>query len=158
MSGAFRRDIDTTNARYVERVDKMEKRGSKADNTHAAHLMSWELVNYVFTNTNSGRPLGNNGRDKFATAMGGGFNLRIKSADGNTKLDARRDARIGRAITGDGELYEATTAARAVQVYKAGMHDDAHAAMRGVAQRVGDLTVHTGKPGRPVMVKNLAKT
>jgi hypothetical protein len=142
-------------ARYVPRDDRfMEKHGSAAAGTHAAHKLSWELKHYVDVHT-AGRPVADGAA--LARAMGAESNLRIKSAHGNTVLDAKRDERIGYAIVhGGGALHERSTAERAHQAYLAGMASG-HASMAATAAAIGDLTLRTGRPGRPVMVRNLHK-
>lgn len=152
-SFSLRAELDPASARYVPRSAYMEKRGSAADGTDAAHKMSWELYNGMGMHM-SGRPASDH--EAIGLAMGSADNLRIKSAYGNRVLDARRDERIVHAFAyGGGELHEKTTAMRAYQAYEGGMSGDA--TMRSRADAIGEMTFHSGGRGRPIKIKNMHK-
>jgi hypothetical protein len=141
----------SSSPRKVERNDAYQaKQGSRASGTDASHRMSWELYNAIGAHM-PGRPATNTAA--VARAMGASDNLRIKSDYGNRVLDHRRDERIGSAFAAGDGLYEKSTALRAKQAYDAGMAGDS--TMQARAERIGDMPVYTGAPGRPTLVKNL---
>ena len=136
--------------RYVPRNDQyMAFHGSGGSN--AAHKMSWELYNGIGVHM-GGRPATDH--ESVARAMGSADNLREKSRYGNVELDRRRDARIIDAVNSGGGLSEHSTAVRANIAFRAGMEGDA--TMQARAALLGQLPVHTGRPGRPTLVKNLS--
>ena len=146
--------INNDSARYVQSSNYKQKKGSRADGTDAAHKLSWELINAVGTHT-GGRPLGDYGRGNLERDMNSRDNLRIKSMRGNRVLDRRRDDRIAEAIVGgSGMLMERTTAHRAHQAYLGAM-GSGNASMMGVGEKIGNLALYTGKPGRPKLVRNM---
>jgi ubiquitin len=142
--------INQDSARYIPRSDKgMKKHGSVEDRTASAHRLGWGLMNAVLTHT-AGRPHCDEHRAAMTRDLNSNDNLRIKSTYGN-KLDERRDARIAAAYVTGGSLHGDTTVERAHQAYKSaqGMRS-----LTSVAEALGNITIHTGKPGRPPMVKN----
>jgi len=131
----------------------MGKKGSLAVGTDAAHKLSWGLMNAVVTHT-PGRPFGEEKRAAIARDMNSSDNLRIKSDYGNKTLDERRDARIAEAYVSGGSLRGGTTVERAYQAYQAARNMES---LESVEDALGNMTIHTGKPGRPPMVKNYEK-
>ena len=101
-----------------------------------------------------GRPFGEKKRAAIAREMNSSDNLRIKSDYGNKTLDERRDARIAEAYVSGGSLRGGTTVERAYQAYQAARSMES---LDSVANALGNLTIHTGKPGRPPMVKKYEK-
>jgi hypothetical protein len=82
-------------------------------------------------------------------------NLRIKTKYGNTELDERRDARIAEAYVSGGSLHGKNTVERAHQAYKSAREIvQKMQSLESVAHALGNMTIHTGKAGRPPMVKN----
>jgi len=143
--------IDHDSKKYLDRVSSgMGKKGSKAEDTDAAHRLSWGLLNTVVTHT-PGRPFGEDQRAAIAREMNSSDNLRIKSTYGNRTLDERRDARIAAAYVSGGSLQGGSTVERAHQAYTAARSMQS---LDSVADALGNMTIHTGKPGRPPMVKN----
>jgi large subunit ribosomal protein L40e len=143
--------INFDSAKYIDRTDKgMQKHGSAANDTQSAHKLGWGLMNAVLTHT-PGRPFSDEQRAAIARDLNSSSNLRIKSSYGNTRLDERRDARIAEAYVSGGSLHGGTTVERAHQVYKAARDMKS---LESVADALGNMTIHTGKPGRPPMVKN----
>jgi large subunit ribosomal protein L40e len=108
--------IDHDSKKYLERASGMEKKGSKAGGTDAAHKLSWGLLNAVVTHT-PGRSFGDEQRSAIAKEMNSSENLRIKSAYGNRTLDERRDARVAAAYVSGGSLQGSSTVDRAHQAY-----------------------------------------
>ena len=53
-----------------------------------------------------------------------------------------------------GSLRGGTTVERAYQAYQAARNMES---LESVADALGNMTIHTGKPGRPPMVKNYEK-
>ncbi len=143
--------INQESAKYIERTEKgRSKFGSKEDDTDAAHKLSWGLTNVLLTNT-PGRSFGNDQRAAIAKELNSSDNLRIKSTFGNRTLDERRDARIAAAYVSGGSLHGGTTVERAHQAYTSARDMQS---LQSVADALGNMTIHTGKPGRPPMVKN----
>jgi ubiquitin len=143
--------INQESARYIPRSDKgMKKHGSKADDTESAHKLGWGLMNAVLTHT-AGRPHSNEQRAAVTRDLNSSDNLRIKSTKGNRELDERRDSRIAAAYVTGGSLHGDTTVERAHQAYKSAKD---MRSLESVADALGSMTIHTGRPGRPPMVKN----
>ena len=143
--------IDHDSKKYLDRVSSgMGKKGSKAEDTDAAHRLGWGLLNAVVTHT-PGRSFGEDQRAAIAREMNSSDNLRIKSTYGNRTLDERRDARIAAAYVSGGSLQGGSTVERAHQAYTAARSMQS---LDSVADALGNMTIHTGKPGRPPMVKN----
>jgi hypothetical protein len=137
--------------RYIDRTDKgMTKHGSVADGTQSAHKLGWGLMNAVMTHT-PGRSHSDDQRAAIARDLNSSDNLRIKTKYGNTKLDERRDARIAEAYVTGESLHGGSTVQRAQQVYQAARDMKS---LDSVAEALGNMCIHTGKPGRPPMVKN----
>jgi large subunit ribosomal protein L40e len=143
--------IDQDSAKYIDRTERFRtKFGSKEDGTQAAHKLGWGLTNAVLTHS-AGRPFGDDQRTAIARDLNSSDNLRIKTSHGNLKLDERRDARIAAAYVSGGSLHGNSTVERAHQAYKSARE---MRSLESVADALGNMTIHTGKPGRPPMVKN----
>lgn len=139
----------------IEKIKRNEKRGSVEDGTDAAHMLGHELAQGVLKH----RP----GRKATASTvdtverMQSSRNSRLKSATGNRVTDRRNDAAILEKRE-SGARLTTTEAKRAVQAYKGCMAVcKGNATLEYVAKDIGEMTMKTGRPGRPPKVKNLAK-
>eukprot|EP00056_Hartaetosiga_gracilis_P018164 m.9874 g.9874 ORF g.9874 m.9874 type:complete len:146 (-) comp6443_c0_seq1:256-693(-) len=128
------------------------KHGSNQNKTDGAHILSHRVAKGVKEST-PGRPV-TKGKSDLVRAMNHDSNIRIKSQYGNRVLDERRDIRIVDAFKNKTHITEKTTANRAKQAYKAAISSD-NKTMQDIGAKMGEMTVHAGKQGRPKKVKNL---
>jgi len=143
--------INQNSAKYIDRFDMMEKSGNRVDDTDAAHKFSWGLMNTMLTHT-PGASYSDRHIQGIYTDMGRADNLRLKSSYGNRTLDERRDARIADAyVNHGGAIHGRSTQERARIAFGAvsGM-----SSLSGIAESMGNMTIHTGRPGRPTLLKN----
>lgn len=132
------------------------KRGSAARGTHGAHMLSIEVARAAAHGP--GRPVTKGTADAFR-ALNDSSNVRIKSARGNVSTDRRNDRVIIDALSSGGAVSTAAGARRAVQAYKGGRAATQATGNRTVGRltdRIGELTVSTGRRGRPRKIKNMA--
>lgn len=149
MSESF---VESKRARYEY---LREKKGSKEGDTHGAHYLGIGMVKEILEGS-KGRPVREGTKDLYR-ALNDSSNVREKTAHGNLVLDKRRDERITEALRSGGRLHEGTTIHRAAMIYAhAGKAAEKHdnATMQRIVDSIGELTISTGKPGRPMKIKN----
>ena len=147
--------IDQDSERYIDRSNSfMEKRGSKAAGTDAAHILSWGLTDAIETHTR-GRPKGEEARTDVARALNSATNLRIKTVYGNVVLDERRDARIANAYVTGSAIEGGTTTQRASQAYRASQR--CGDPLESITRALGGMNVLDPETNRTHKLKNHEK-
>eukprot|EP00761_Pharyngomonas_kirbyi_P001285 gb/GECH01001288.1/.p1 GENE.gb/GECH01001288.1/~~gb/GECH01001288.1/.p1 ORF type:complete len:153 (+),score=9.76 gb/GECH01001288.1/:1-459(+) len=78
----------------IERSNKgRSKFGSKEENTDAAHILSFEVLNYILRNK-KGRGFSEENNEDLKRMLNANKNLRIKTRKGNRSTDRRLDSKI----------------------------------------------------------------
>lgn len=127
---------------------KNEKTGVFGE-TDAAHKFSWEVMNHIYTSS-PGRPVNHETEREIARQMNAEENLRIKTIDGNRKLDHRRDLEIIAAMEHQRAIENQATIFRAQQSYAAAQQING-----GIyADQLGNIQVVNPQTGRLVYLRN----
>eukprot|EP00299_Pterocystis_sp_00344_P018436 c9203_g1_i1.p1 GENE.c9203_g1_i1~~c9203_g1_i1.p1 ORF type:complete len:183 (+),score=19.98 c9203_g1_i1:72-620(+) len=132
---------------------RMQKHGSKADGTHAAHKLSYEVVKASEAHR-PGPKYAESSTYDYNTQMGDASNLRIKTETGNLVTDRRVDAKLIKAIHNDDGLYTKDAVRRVHQIQSA-VNEDSHPAMARTADTLVNRLVYTGHVGRPPLAGNI---
>jgi hypothetical protein len=141
--------INNDSEKYIPRSGALEKSGSRADGTDAAHLFGWGMMNVIETNS-AGRAQSDAARRQLRDELNAAENLRIKTDYGNRSRDEWRDGRIADAYVNGGAIMEQTTAARAYQAYQGA----STLSNQKYAQEMGNMRVFNPQTGGYYMVKN----
>ena len=137
----------------IEKIAPTGKRGSLEDKTDAGHKLSHELAKGILAHTRG--PKATVTAPDIVEKMQSPGNIRIKSADGNRKTDRKHDAAILDKYT-EREKLTQEQARRAKQAYIGGKTVSGdNATLQHITEKLGEMEVSTGKPGRPPKVKNL---
>eukprot|EP00731_Ephydatia_muelleri_P002123 Em0001g2123a len=137
----------------IEAVAPTGKRGSLKDGTDGAHKLSHELAKGILGHTPG--PKATVTAPDIVEKLQSPENIRIKSAEGNRKTDRENDAAILEKYVA-GENLSPAEGRRANQAYKGGTAVSGdNETLQHITEKLGDMQVSTGKPGRPTKVKNL---
>jgi len=134
----------------------MGKRGSVDNDTHAAHILPYE----VFNETQKHKPgpaITNKERQKeIQKAINDSSNLRIKSSHGNLVTDRKNDAKIIDSMRTEEPLQTQGAIKRAVQQYNVAKNS-VNDSLQKAGEMIGDLKVEQNKPGPKPSVASISK-
>ena len=132
-----------------------KKRGDSRAGTDAAHILSWEVARAALGPV--GRPTLEATAIEFARLMNSDMNMRIKSIDGNRRLDRALDAAIIAAIEEGSLLTARAPMERAIRQYRFAVGHSSNPQMAIIADRIGDIGYKEpgSGPGRPQLIRHM---